>query len=270
MRREIWEDRTFSSIEKPIYPCPNCDIGLLELGPLKREPTGDIQDYWLGEENIFSGILKCKNEKCGAVISIGGSCFVDYRDVTELINGELSSQLINLYEPKFFYPNLKMFPLSKNVPEKVREQVNLSFSSYFNDLSSSANRIRNAIELILDEAKAPKFEFRLTVSRCPISNDSCSRHSLQRLKEKKYFRNLHQRIENYSKKKNRSVGELLMANKVIGNEGSHIGKLETKDLLDAYEILEEILNILFVKGRQEIQRKAKEISISKKPRSHKE
>jgi hypothetical protein len=42
----------------------------------------------------------------------------------------------------------------------------------------------------------------------------------------------------------------MLANKYIGNEGSHIGVTDRTELLQAYNNREEILDVLFVKTRR--------------------
>lgn len=37
------------------------------------------------------------------------------------------------YDFDFFYPNLKIFKLKSEVPDKVKRQMNLSFSHFFRD-----------------------------------------------------------------------------------------------------------------------------------------
>ena len=49
-------------------------------------------------------------------------------------NGQYVEECISEYNPKYFYPPLKTIDISKKVTEKVTEQLNLSFSHFFNDL----------------------------------------------------------------------------------------------------------------------------------------
>ena len=80
------------------------------------------------------------------------------------------------------------------------------------------------------------------------------------------FTNLHQRIEHFTKSQKR-LGQLLLAIKIIGNEGSHIGDIKIDDILDAYEILEEVVEIVYIKKRNKITTIAKEIVEKNKPRT---
>lgn len=70
---------------------------------------------------------------------------------------------------------------------------------------------------------------------------------------------LHQRIEEFKLVKF-EIANFLLAIKWIGNSGSHIGKLESKDILVAYELLEHTLNKLFDDKDSELKKKSKEIN----------
>lgn len=274
MNRELWKNRGFEKNSPTQYPCPNCNIGILKPTLVKSEITGEGEfmthnNYHDGIEHIFSGLFKCSKESCGEIISFGGVCNKDIRTGYELPNGEWEERYITYYEPKFFYPNLRLFKIPKEIPKVIKEQIDFSFSHFFNDLSACANRIRTTIEVILDEIGASNYHMPIDRSRCPIRNSTCSLHSSSTRRKKKKFRNLHQRIEYLSRKKNKKLGTLLLANKIIGNEGSHNGLVKIEDILDAYEILEEILNILFIKPNLKIENLAIEITTLKKPRSKK-
>ena len=209
----------------------------------------EYYNYDQGIEHVFSGILKCKNSDCKELVSISGQCLKDIIYGKELPDGRLVEDRFSSYYPKYFYPNLKIFDLSKEIPENVSEQINLSFSNYFDDLSSSANRIRNAIELILDDLKAAKWK-------------KTKAGKIHR------FKVLHQRIEHYGQR-NKNIASHLLALKIIGNEGSHIGDLKSEDILDAYEILEQLIEFAYIKKSKRIAEMAKEIVGLNKPRTKK-
>ena len=253
MNRELWKNRTFTN-ENPInYPCPKCSLGFLTLKRkivMEITPSGtemESYSYPNGIEHIFNGTLICKNENCKELVSISGQCLKDIRTGKELPNGEMVEHRFSTYYPKFFFPNLGIIDLPKEVSENVIEQINLSFSHYFNDLSSCANRIRNGIELILDDLKAPKWR------KTKAGN-------------KQVFKNIHSRIEHYGNR-NKSMSNHLLALKIIGNEGSHIGFLKSEDILDSYEILEQLIDFTYTKKKERITELVKEIVNRKKPRS---
>lgn len=255
MNRELWTNRTFTNDNPINYPCPKCSVGFLTPKrkiQIEITPAGEEMEYYgypYGIEHIFSGTLICKNKDCKEIVSISGQCLRGIVTGKELPTGEVVEDRFSTYHPKFFFPNLKIIDLPKEVPENVAEQINLSFSHYFNDLSSCANRIRNGIELILDDLNAPKWR---------KTNAG----------KKQVFNTLHSRIEHYGKR-NKNIADHLLALKIIGNEGSHVGIVESEDILDAYEILEQLIEFTYIKKNKQIAELVREIVSRKKPRSKK-
>jgi hypothetical protein len=252
MKIQVWENRNFSNKNPINYPCPKCYLGFLTRKNIVTEitPAGKDMEYFNyhgGIEHVFSGILICNNTECNELVSISGKCLKDIVYGRELPNGEMVEERFSTYYPKYFYPNLKLFSLGEEIPKLVSEQINLAFSHYFSDLSSCANRIRNSIELILDDIKAP----------ISAKNKQGNVYS---------FTTLHQRIEHFGKRKSR-ISKLLLALKIIGNEGSHIGEINQGDILDAFEILEELLESTYTNQRKRVAKIAQEIVIKNKPRS---
>ncbi len=264
MKRKLWQIKRSTKKNFIQYPCPSCEVGILKWHQEipqrdnKRKETIPHRQT----KHVFSGLLKCSS--CNRLISFGGI----YHKGVRFISGS-RVKFINEYEPRYFFPNLSLFSLTGLIPISIREEINLSFSLFFSDLSSCANRIRTTIELILDEINASEYHMPEVKSKCPLRQSSCSSHTTSTHRKRKYFRNLHQRIEYYSQKKDEKLGNLMLANKIIGNEGSHKGIVRVEDILDSYEILEEILNRLYIKSDLRIDNIAEEITILKKPRSKK-
>lgn len=77
---------------------------------------------------------------------------------------------------------------------------------------------------------------------------------------------LHKRIENCN---HSEIKDLLLAIKWIGNTGSHIGKIETIDILEAYRLLEFSLNKIYNDEMKEIKKITKEINNRKGTRRRK-
>lgn len=254
MKIELWKNRNFSNKNPINYPCPRCNVGFLTPKSIATEITQvgvdmEYYNYHDGIEHIFSGILICKNSDCKELISISGRCLKDIVYGKELPSGEMVEDRFSTYYPKYFYPNLKLFNIEKEIPDEIAIQINLAFSHYFSDLSSCANRIRNSIELILDDLKAPI-------------------KAKNKLGKLYLFTSLHQRIEHF-KKRNSTIAKLLLALKIIGNEGSHIGEIKQEDVLDAFEILEELLEFVYINKRKRVVKLAQEIVVRNKPRSKK-
>ena len=236
----------------PDYACPECKIGILRNTKLhkviSKKPPLFHEYNWMeeeeyyrdGKEHIFASVLKCSNNSCQQVVSMIGKFIEGYQDCVEEtgLTGRFSS-----YFPKYFYPNLKIFDYPENLPIQLEEEINNSFALYYSDTNGSANKIRRAIELIVTNLGAPKFSL----------NKKTKRKNRKPLV-------LHERIVKLGKRKKRT-STMLLGLKIIGNEGSHFNELEimNNDILEAYEVLEYILNKEFTNKEQEILLKAENL-----------
>ena len=84
------------------------------------------------------------------------------------------------------------------------------------------------------------------------------------VKGKRKLINLHDRIVEFEKK-DPGIAKKLLAIKWLGNEGSHANTMTKNDVLDAYEILESVLDDLFVGYKKAVERKVFQINKIKKP-----
>lgn len=245
MNRKVWESKEFEGKSFSKFTCPRCFVGnLIPIEKISKitKSGQDLQQhgYPYGIENYFSGFLECNNSNCTDIVSVNGILRTDIQHGYQLPDGEWIEVNFNYYVPKFFVPNLRMFDLNdKNIPKSIRRQIDSSFSLYFNDEAACANKIRTSIELILDDLKAPK-------------------RTKNKSNKLVILRTLHDRIENYKKSKPQ-LCKLLLALKIVGNEGSHTAKVQNEDLLNAYEILEEVIDTLYIKKRHRILRIANNI-----------
>ncbi len=229
---------------------PKCQSGELEIFKYDEfiNPSGEEMDkmnYPFGIEYNFIGILRCKKSNCLNLVNTAGMVDKDIEHSGQDYQGEYFEYNFHIYKPNYFHPNLRYFKLHKEIPKEIVNEIDLAFHHYFFDFNASANKIRTAIELILDDVKAAKFRYNSTKTKKII------------------FRNLHDRIVHF-KNKNKFISTLMLANKYIGNEGSHKGNVNKDDILSALENLEEILNNLYVKSRKKIYEKAQNIIEKKK------
>jgi hypothetical protein len=77
---------------------------------------------------------------------------------------------------------------------------------------------------------------------------------------------LHERI-GILKLRAASVVDALLAIKWVGNAGSHLGQLTRDDVFDAFDILETVLDDLFVRNRATTQKLIRDINKRKGPRT---
>ena len=140
---------------------------------------------------------------------------------------------------KFVVPAPRLIELPAKTPYPISSEVMAAFELFWCEPGAALNRLRIALELMLDSLRVPK------------------RSSGQPLK-------LHHRIERFASK-HVELGTHLMALKWLGNAGAHETDINSGDALDAFEQMEIALSDLFDPRRQRVFAKAKSIVKKKGP-----
>ena len=246
--RDYWLYLHFREGRSSEITCPTCGTGKINiLGKFESHQTKNTielqrQEYcdFMKLNDKFSGLLKCDNEYCNDVVAVCGNAFPEPECDIDEGNRQ---KYYKCFQPEFFSPSLKIFPLKNEYPARVKEILEKSFSLFLVDCDSCGNKIRISIEALLDE---------LGIEKENPKND------------KTY--NLHQRIEKYQKI-NANLGELMLSIKWIGNYGSHDDSISKSDLLDAYEMINYILDDIYDNHAKKISELAKTINENKRPAS---
>ncbi|ASA55465.1 DUF4145 domain-containing protein [Vibrio gazogenes] len=110
-----------------------------------------------------------------------------------------------------FSPPLVMFPISKNVPDSISEELFDAFKYFHFDPSSSAAKLRRAMERFCDHQQ--------------IEGN-----------------NLNRKVQNLAKP-HPEEAMYLEALKLVGNEGTHGNNVDELDLLYAFQIFEFVLEL---------------------------
>jgi hypothetical protein len=180
-------------------------------------------------------------------VAHSGWGFVD-ADIDYNENGQPNQNLVDFYRPKYFHPHLKLFSIPEGVPSDVVKEINKSFELFFCNPPSASNHIRIALENLLTYMKVKRYDTR---------------------NGKKIFLNLHKRI-NLIPLKHQSLKDCCLAIKWLGNAGSHSDKkITSDDVMDAYEIMDEVLRELFEKRQKHIKKLVKTINKKKGPKGNK-
>lgn len=250
MDRKLYE-KPFTVKDTTDWQCPTCEKGLLrikegtffykELFESKKAKAISPDDWepdW--NEYTYSCLLQCSNNKCKEIVSNVGKGYVtEYVDYNE-------RYLTDHFEPKFFYPHLKIIKIPKDTPESVTEALNKSFELFFCSPSAASNHVRSALELLLTELKVKRF----AISK----------------KGKRQIINLHDRIE-LLPDKYKEFKDLFLAIKWLGNVGSHNTRLlKPDDVMDAYEIVENLLAEIYDRRTSKVKSLAKKINTTKGPK----
>lgn len=204
--------------------------------------------YWEPDMTThrFSGILVCNQGSCKEPVIVCGTTGEE-----QCFDSEGGESWETYLMPIFFHPPLPIIKIPKSCPQKVRTEICKAFALYWCDLAGCANRVRNALEQILNHFKIKRFE-------------------LDKIKKRRFRLSLHRRIELF-KKNHQDMGKAMLAVKWVGNEGSHPGNLDRDDLLDVFQLIEHLLHRLFVPPEENVALEiAKAINKFKRPRSHRQ
>jgi len=247
----------------PTIQCPTCKNGVL-----LKENSKIIEDYpsWIKilppvpqfhidehnnetssvsfmdiegtdqEESLVSFFLHCSNQKCKeSVLTCGVKQIeMEYDFIDER---EHDCYGVLYFFPKLFYPTISIVDIPFDIPDKIREALQNSFSLYWVDACSCVNAIRKTVERIMDHQYGE-------------SSDS-----------------LHKRIKNISDD-SAILKSFLEAAKWIGNEGSHGDNVTYDDVSDAYEFIAHCLSQIFNTSERDLKAIADSINESRRPYSN--
>jgi len=235
------------------YQCPSCVKGLLKVkqntfhfSETKQSSSAHQHEAWEPEwiEYVYSCLFECTNTNCkDTVASTGTGSVTQYMYYDE--EGRPDVDYDDFFKPEFFSPHLKIFGIPKGIPEEVEEEINTSFTLLFSDPSSSSNHIRIALEHLLTHLKIKRF----------VTNGG-----------RRSFLSLHKRIELLPRKYDH-IKDLFFAVKWLGNAGSHSNhEVTLDDVLDSYELMDELLVEIFDNKRNKAKALAKKINKKKGPK----
>lgn len=252
MNRKLYATLNFTTTVVPSIPCPSCPDGRLihSKGFVRKDVNAwthrsSKEDEWDSEwtQSHFSAVLRCNDPSCNEAVHVVGVGNVE--PVTVEIDDHWGpiDQLDTVFTPKYFVPPLRIFDCPSKTPEAVRQQMLASFAAFFSDASSAANRVRSAVEFLLTALKVPKKEKTKAGKLKPLT--------------------LHWRIERLGAKHS-NIKDLLLAVKWIGNTGSHATEISREAVMDAYDMLEHCLDLLYGE-KKDLMTLAKAINRKKGP-----
>ena len=249
MDRKIYKF-PFSQVGLTRIPCPRCASGLLRHAKdsfhskeLVNSKAAHNEDWWDPEfiELTFCCLFTCSNSLCKETIACAGTGSVqqDYGyDEPEITYNEY-------FKPKFFWPHLKFFRFPKSTPDNVSSEINKSFELVFSDASSAANHIRIALEHLLTMLKVKRLSTR---------------------GGRRTYLALHNRIDLLPTRLS-DLKELFLAIKWLGNAGSHSNtSVEMDDIFDAFELMEELLKVIYANESKRLRTLAQKINKKKGPK----
>lgn len=142
----------------PTVPCPTCEVGNLRL-------KGEVRLVWASHLNTapefpplpefeyagrFTAALQCDDAGCWEGAVVAGSASVDeqYERATE-------SRYQTFLQVHFIEPALRLFHIPSATPDAIGKAVESASAVMWVSLSSAANRLRYAVEEVLDDKGVP-------------------------------------------------------------------------------------------------------------------
>ncbi|MBY5837087.1 DUF4145 domain-containing protein [Rhizobium leguminosarum] len=225
MERNLWRV-SYSSFPK--FKCPRCRNGTLstvkesiqrretKYSKLEHNQEGWEPD-WITES--FICLLECGYAFCGEVVTVGGSVYYQYGEYPD---GE---DIVRDFSPTFLPHSMRPAPpvisLSAKLPKECGEHLKKAFELMWFDASACTNRIRTFVEALLDHFEIDK--------------------EGQNKKGELYRYNLDKRIQLFEEKMpgHKVVFDAL---RWFGNFGSHGGATKWEAILDAFQLVEYIID----------------------------
>ncbi len=252
------------SIWKPIFrfwpslSCPSCKVGKINIvkSTISKEETAsskvahhheEWQPDWFKQR--FIAILHCANPRCRDSVFVCGEVTIGV-DFHYEAGGTIVEDWIDLYVPRYFEPAPPVFPIPDECPEEVGDELKKAFALVWSDVGSAGNRLRVAVEALMNERTIQK--------RAKIKQGQ-NKWQFNRL-------TLDDRIKKFAEK-HEDAAKQLMAIKWLGNTASHaaLDVLTHDDLLDAFEHFEYALDLVYVNKTLALVKRAEHIIKKKGP-----
>ena len=240
--RSLW---TASFLEKraPPWPCPECRSALFvvpgsfTVGEDVKSRKAHVLEEWDPEwiEERFSSMLQCSREACGQYVVLVGTARTQWDNDPDP-PGSMAYERV--FSPLLLLPMPALFAVPRACPEAIAHELQESFNLIWLDTASAGNRVRAALELLMDHVGMKKTAL----------SSSRKRKRLP----------LHDRILLF-RQRDQAMADSLLAVKRIGNSGSHPAGLSVTDLFDAYDILEHVLEELLSRRSRTLRRLVRSI-----------
>lgn len=243
--RSQWLERF---IEFPHWECPTCRKGTLlpitdKLVKIETGPSNAAHAHpeWEPEwiEKRFAGFLKCSLPTCAEIASISGTTNLQLHEIQDDEHGWVQDDR-DLFKVRSIWPAPIPITYPERTPEPVEKAIATAASLIWVSAEAAGNHLRQAVELFLDDVGI-------------IATDKNGKRLTT-----------HRRIEKFEKK-DKENGEILLATKWLGNSGSHPGGLTRDDVLDAFDMLEYVLENQYGTTKKELLAKVAAINANKGP-----
>jgi hypothetical protein len=228
--------------EWPIILCPVCRAASLEptidkfedIDTLNMMTVDDPEFEFTSFGGFFHGVISCPRSPCGNKSVVAGRWELDPSPLPpdDSMKSYDSEAYINYYIT-YIFPTLRLMEYPIGVPDKIKDPVAAAELVLLSDASAAANRIRIAIEALLDCQG---------VRKCPPGKRS-------RL-------TTDARIGQF-RQKNSAAASFLMAVKWIGNAGSHDREIvPLESVLEGFELFARAVELIYDPHEKALERRA--------------
>lgn len=240
--RALWADSFRDQL--PHWPCPKCKKGHFSAmeGKLLFEETGPSKadhghDAWEPEwiKQRFACFMECTLPNCREVAVATGSSKINHWQVDW---DEYVSEDILTVEAVTPAPVPILFP--NQTPIEIVDAIERGAALIWLSAEAAANAIRQAVEHFMDDAGI-------------AATDGAGKRIM-----------LHNRILEFQKG-DAENGDVLLATKWLGNTGSHIGGLTRDHVLDAFDMMELVLNNRYGTAKADLLAKVAAVNAAKGP-----
>ncbi|NML40856.1 DUF4145 domain-containing protein [Chitinophaga sp. G-6-1-13] len=237
MDRKLWLSDTKNK------PCPTCRSGRLTYDSrrailsetkesLERNEYHNNGTVAPDSDFLVSAHLSC--DECKDVVT------VIYERLDDVRHTDENGFEISIWTPIIYHPAPYLIDVPTALPDNVKKHLIKSFGLFWYDQASCGNKIRVALEKILDS-------FGLQ------SQDATGK-----------FITLGSRLQTFAGIKPETKS-FLEAIRWLGNSASHDDKLTKEDLLDAYELIELSLELLYKEKENSLLTLSQQIIANKGP-----
>lgn len=125
------------------------DDDSLKIAELRWSNDAHSHEAWDPDwiEERFTCLPICPNRECGEVVALSGRTHHEEDHDWE----QQTMHWSRTFGPKVFTPAPPIFPIPEECPEGIRQELKKPFGLYWSDPASSANRLRVAVEVLLND-----------------------------------------------------------------------------------------------------------------------
>ena len=229
--------------EWPIILCPVCRAASLEptidkfedIDTLNMMTVDDPEFDVTSFGGFFHGVISCPRSPCGNKCVVAGRWELDPLSPPPDDSMEFyDSEAYTNYYVTYIFPTLRLMEYPVGVPDKIKDPIDAAELVLLSDASAAANRIRIAIEALLDCQG---------VRKCPRNNRSTRLTT-------------HARIGEFQQR-NSAAASYLMAVKWIGNAGSHDREIvPLVSVLEGFELFARAVELIYDPHEKALEQRA--------------